>query len=245
MALDDRRRALHHSLRVSTWRGDQRVAVLVPSPERPPPSASAVAQELADLARSGVHRVLTGALHQRELGPFLANGFVEHDRLHLLRHDLSPVPDARPGSVRLRRAWPRDRDRVLDIDRRAFDDFWTLDRRGLDDAVRATPTSRFRVAAPRGGPIEGYAVTGRAQDRGYLQRLAVDPDRHGHGIGRTLVVDALTWLRQGGTRMCLVNTQVANETAYHLYRSLGFVPEPDGLTVLVLDLGTTAFPTGP
>ena len=47
----------------------------------------------------------------------------------------------------------------------------------LDDAIRATPASRYRVAAERGGPISGYAVTGRAADRGYLQRLAVEEHR--------------------------------------------------------------------
>ncbi|MEO6987230.1 MAG: GNAT family N-acetyltransferase, partial [Aquihabitans sp.] len=72
--------------------------------------------------------------------------------------------------------------------------------------------------------------------RGYLQRLAVDPRRHRGGIGRSLVIDALVWLRQTGCRVAVVNTQTINTGAYQLYVSCGFVPEPDGLTVLSLDL---------
>ncbi|QXC59838.1 GNAT family N-acetyltransferase [Aquihabitans sp. G128] len=232
------------ALQVSTWRGDQRIAVLSPAPERPGPGIDTVAAEVHALRLAGFRRVLTGALHQAELGPFLANGFEEHERLHLLRHELLVIPDA-PEAVRLRRGWRRDQPAVLDIDHRAFDAFWALDRRGLDDAVRATPVSRFRVSTDGRGPITGYAVTGRAADRGYLQRLAVDPAHHRAGIGRALVADCLTWLRRSGARAAVVNTQERNAGALALYRDCGFVPEPAGLTVLTLDLGGEPDPSWP
>ncbi|MBX3284004.1 MAG: GNAT family N-acetyltransferase [Actinobacteria bacterium] len=235
MALDDRRLRSPRRFHVSTWRGDRQVAVLSPAPDHAAPVASAIAAELARLHAAGVRRVLTGALHEAELGPFLATGFREHERLHLLRHDLVRIPEARPAE-RLRRARRRDLDAVLDIDARAFDEFWALDRRGLDDAIRATPTARFRVTAALGQPITGYAVTGRAADRGYLQRLAVDPARHRQGIGRLLVADALGWLRRRGARVAMVNTQERNAGALALYRDCGFVEEPTGLLVLVRDL---------
>ena len=44
------------------------------------------------LHAAGIRRVLTGALHEAELGPFLANGFQEHERLHLLARGL-PVAE--------------------------------------------------------------------------------------------------------------------------------------------------------
>ena len=62
---------------------------------------------------------------------------------------------------------------VLEVDGRAFDAFWHIDDEGLDHAIRATPQSRFRVAE-EDERIAGYAVTGRAGEQGYLQRLAVD-----------------------------------------------------------------------
>ena len=216
-------------MQVSSWRGADDAVVLTTVPDRPAPGPADIRDELDALAARGVRRVLTGALHHGELRPFLEAGFTEHERLHLLRHDLLQVPTA-STHVRTRRAWRRDQPDILTIDRRAFDDFWALDRGGLDDAVRATPTSRFRVSVD--GPITGYAITGRAAERGYLQRLAVDPDRHREGIGAALVIDSLRWLRRSGASVAVVNTQESNQGAYELYRAMGFVPEPRGLTVL-------------
>lgn len=236
MAVDDRRRGTAGVLQVSAWRGHEDIAVVTPLAGRPTPGPTRIAEAVESLGSRGVVRVLTGALHPPEVPSFLAAGFTEHERLHLLRHDLLRIPEV-PEPVRHRRARRRDRKAVLDLDRRAFDDFWTLDGAGLTDAVRATPTARFRVAADRRGPLLGYAVTGLASDRGYLQRLAVDPDHRRAGIGVSLVADCLTWLRRRGVSTAVVNTQEGNEAALALYLNTGFVREPHGLTVLALDLG--------
>src|SRR5690349_11652889 len=106
MAIDDRRREDRWALQVAAWRGDHEVAVLSPAPERPGPRSATVAAEVDRLRARGVRRILTGALHQGELGPFLDNGFSEHEQLHLLRHDLIRLPPPLP--VRTRRAHRRD-----------------------------------------------------------------------------------------------------------------------------------------
>lgn len=244
MAIDDRSQRARRPFQVAAWRGNLQIAVLSPTPDRPTPGAAEVSTELAHLRGLGVERVLTGALHQSELAPFLANGFTEHERLHLLRHDLRALPEA-STQVRTRRAWRRDIADVLTIDARAFDDFWALDRRGLEDAVRATPISRFRITRQPGRPVAGYAVTGQASDRGYLQRLAVDPTQHRKGLGRALVADALGWLKRHGARSAMVNTQERNVSALSLYRACGFEEEAAGLTVLRLELGAGPAAAGP
>jgi ribosomal protein S18 acetylase RimI-like enzyme len=214
-------------LRIGPWRGDPEVAYLAPVNGRTA-TVGTVDRCLSIVGDKGYRRVLTAALTRAEQQPFLERGFVPHEWLYLLRHDLA---DLEPMTEhRLRRALPFDHARVLEIDAQAFDAFWRFDRDGLADARRATPTSRFRVADD--GGLVGYAITGRATTQGYLQRLAVDPPHHHRGIGRALVLDALWWAKRRGATSMLVNTQESNVAARSLYERLGFVAEHDGLAVL-------------
>lgn len=221
--------------RVAPWRGDPELAYLAPLPEGPPPSPRFLDQCLQRLAAQGFHSVVTPALAPSEQRPFLVAGFDVHERLHLLAHDMLDLPDAPRGATR--RARRHDRDAVLAVDRAAFSAFWRLDRAGLKDALEAVPSSRFRVApvAPD-RDVTGYAVAGRAARQGYLQRLAVHPDRQGAGLGMALVADALRWMRRHGVSRAVVNTQLDNDRALSLYVRAGFRLQPAGLAVLRRDI---------
>jgi ribosomal protein S18 acetylase RimI-like enzyme len=215
--------------RAGPWRGDRDVAYLSPTADAPAPSAAFVRHCLDDLSARGYRRVVTGALSASESRGFLAAGFEITERLYLLAHDLRQLPDT--PAVALRRGRETDRPAVLDVDQRAFAPFWRLDVHGLAEAVNATPHARFRIAVD-GSAVLGYAVTGRAGRRGYLQRLAVDPVRRRQGVGRALVVDGLRWLRRWRCERVVVNTQLDNGPALSLYERLGFHREPLGLSVL-------------
>ena len=215
--------------RVATWRGDPHLAYLAPIPEGPPPSTDFLSRCVERLASQGFDGVVTPALSPSEQRPFLAVGFETHERLHLLAHDLLDLPPRRPGTTR--RARRRDRRPVLAVDRAAFAPFWRLDGPGLREALRAVPTTRFRVSTRRGLLI-GYAISGRAGRQGYLQRLAVDPSHQGGGVGGALVADALHWMHRRGVGRAVVNTQLGNEPALALYGRLGFRLQPSGLAVL-------------
>lgn len=222
-------------LRVRPWRGGPGVAELTAVP--PGVTVSPGLVELAlDRARDrGYAVVVTPALPRNEWRPYLDHGFTVREGLHLLAHDLLDLPRRATGDGRrLRRVHRRDQARVLAVDHAAFQPFWRLDAEALEDAIRATPSVRFRTDRD----IAGYALTGRAGDRGYLQRLAVHPDAQGSGLGTALVLDGLWWLKRWRVREALVNTQTANTGAVRLYERLGFRRRPDGLAVLELHLGS-------
>ena len=220
--------------RAGPWRGDGRIAYLAPLPQGPLPSVGFLHRCLDTLAARGYTEVLTSALAPAEARSFFAVGFVEHERLRLLSHDLRrlPAPPAGPerppergagaerrperGAAALRRGRQADWARVLEVDASAFDRFWRLDRDGLDEALAATPITRFRVALDPAGAVVGYAVSGRAAAEGYLQRLAVHPSQRRAGLGSALVIDGLRWMRRWKVRRAVVNTQLGNEAALGL-----------------------------
>lgn len=220
-------------LRVGPWRGDHRVAFVAPVGDPIPPTVAMVRHACAVLEGRGFERVLTGALSERERRGFVDAGFEPHEQLHLLVHDLRRIPD--PPPAQLRRPRPGERDTALAIDNAAFPAFWRLDRDGLREAIGATPVARFRVGTGPSGVV-GYAVTGRAGTRGYLQRLAVHPDHNGRGLGAALVIDGLRWLRRRHVEQAVVNTQAENVRALALYERLGFELQPAGLLVLARPL---------
>jgi len=231
--------------RAGPWQGDPRVAYLVPLPGGPAPSVAFVRGAMAELRAQGFSRVVTNAMPPVEQVAFLAAGFEVQERLHLLAHDLDlrdrgrptvTLPPSGDGPAMLahhRRARSTDHPGVLDLDARAFPVFWRLDARGLDDALRATPRTRFRVVTV-GDDVIAYALTGRSGRRGFLQRLAVSPTHRRLGLGRMLVLDALRWW---GAKQAAVNTPTGNDSALRLYEGVGFGREACGLSVLGACLG--------
>jgi len=220
-------------LRVGPWRGDTRTAYVAPLAEGAPAAAEAVRQCCTLLAGRGFRAVITAALGPAESRGFIEAGFEVRERLHLLAHDLHVVPSV--AANELRRGRRTDRGGALDVDARSFDTFWRLDDAGFDEAIAATPSSRFRVAALC-DDIVGYAVSGRAGPRGFLQRLAVDPDHQRRGLGRALALDGLRWMKRRGVDRAMVNTQEHNDGALALYQHLGFRLQPGGLAVLQIAL---------
>ena len=215
-------------LRVGPFRGDERIAYVAPLPDGQPPSTDAVRRCCELLTARGYGEVVTAALGPAESHGFLTAGFEVRERLHLLAHDLVQLPGL--DEAALRRGRRTDRAAALAVDARAFEPFWRLDIDGFEEAMTATPSSRFRVAGD--GRVVGYAIAGRAARRGFLQRLAVDPDAQGRGLGGALVADALRWMKRRGVDRAVVNTQERNTGAVRLYERLGFRIQPGGLAVL-------------
>ncbi|MDQ1436435.1 MAG: hypothetical protein QOK43_64 [Acidimicrobiaceae bacterium] len=222
--------------RTSPWRGDGRIAYLTPVADAPVPSAAFVKRCCDQLQRKGFDQVVTSALAPNEQVGFKAAGFEVAEHLYLLAHDLRSLPASPPAPAVIRRATGGDRPAVLAVDDLAFPPFWQLGEAGLDDALMATPRTRFRVARLADQSVAGYAVTGRSGPRGFLQRLAVRPDQRRRGLAQALVLDGLRWLRRRRVTRAMVNTQLDNQAALALYEGLGFRRESTGLSVLSLGL---------
>jgi ribosomal-protein-alanine N-acetyltransferase len=222
------------------------------------PTAHDVAGWLSVARGRGLRGIRTGALFPRSTEAFLSAGFTEIDSLVLL--DLRLSADV---GVRGSRAGPTGRDAVgrdavgrgafgrgptrrlapsrlseaARVDERAFGRRWSNDAASLDGIRTATPHRRSRMIATRGA-LAGFAISGRAGTRGYLQRIAVDPAEQRQGLGRALVADALTWMRRHRVETALVNTAADNLAATTLYESFGFRRRDAELKVLELTFRT-------
>lgn len=215
-------------VRLGPWRGRADVAHLTVGALHPPTSEN-VARCLGMLRHRGYASVVTNALGPVESLPFVDAGFSVRERLRLLAHDLTVLPHAMRES---RRGRMTDRAAVLALDHRAFPPFWQFDEDGITSALAATASVRYRVITAGSPEPVAYAITGRSTRQGFLQRIAVDPDHQGQGIGRAIVADALRWLRRYRATGALVNTQCDNHAAVALYRSCGFAELPTGLCVM-------------
>lgn len=179
----------------------------------------------------------TPAITHAEATGYAECGFEIISVLRLLTHDLErlrELPRARGATERTRLSRIGS---CVDVDRRAFGAEQSFDRLDLLAALDATSRSRLRVVRMPGhaatrADLAGFAITGRAGPRGYLQRVAVDPALAGRGLGTALVVDALRWCRARGVSKVVVNTGTDNQRALALYRRLGFIDTPLDLLLM-------------
>lgn len=222
------------------------------------PTSHDVAGWLAAARGRGLRGIRTGALFPKSTEAFLSAGFTEIDSLVLLDLRLSAGAGVRGsaagpagrgafgrdafgrgafGRGPTRRLAPSRLSDAARVDERAFGRRWSNDATSLDEIRTATPHQRSRMIATRGA-LAGFAISGRAGTRGYLQRIAVDPAEQRQGLGRALVADALTWMRRHRVGTALVNTAADNLAATTLYESFGFRRRDADLKVLELTFQT-------
>jgi len=226
------------SWRMRQWPNDPTIAQLVLIDHSAGPTADELADAVDHARRRGARAIRTSALFPRAADVVLAAGFERIDTLSLLAADLTSHRvdvGPRPSTYRTTRVRPWQLWEAADVDRDAFGPLWGNDARSLRDIHRATPRHRARQIRVEGS-MAAFVIAGAAGDQGYLQRLAVRSERRREGHGRSLVTDALDWMRASGLGRALVNTGSANHAALSLYERCGFRRLDDVLTVAELRL---------
>ena len=227
--------------RVRKWPSRPDIAHLVLTDHTVAPSRASLDEWTQSLRSEGYTSIRTGALSLSATEPFEQAGFRDIQRLALLRMK-TPLPrvathrtaqphhEMRP--LRSQRAF----DVAARLDHLAFDSGWGLDVDGIEEACRATPVHRIRLAVTATDEPAGYMVTGRNGSAGFIQRLAVDPAYEGQGVATSLLQDGLSWLARRRVTDILVNTHLDNERALSLYQRIGFEQLPENLRVMELSL---------
>lgn len=126
----------------------------------------------------------------------------------------------------------RDEVAWVDTNNRAFAGHpeqggWTVEQLRERMAADWVELDGFLVADDPDGPgLLGSCWTKVHRDRtpelGEIYVISVDPRHHGRGWGRSLTVAGLESLGQRGVSVGMLYTDVTNEAAVSLYRSLGF-----------------------
>jgi mycothiol synthase len=87
----------------------------------------------------------------------------------------------------------------------------------------------FRVATDDAGRIIGSCWTKIHRNSepalGEIYVISVDPEFHGHHVGKRLAIAGLSWLADRGITHGMLYTDADNEAAVHLYRWLGFTED--------------------
>src|SRR5438309_5301359 len=114
-----------HAARIGPWRGDDRSALIAPTGGgRTGASPPFLRWCCGELAKRGISRVVSPALHPDDALVYQEAGFQLLEELHLLSRDLRKLPPARPTGARLRRGRRHDLPTVVRVDNDAFKPFW-------------------------------------------------------------------------------------------------------------------------
>ncbi|MEU3275716.1 GNAT family N-acetyltransferase [Streptomyces antibioticus] len=77
--------------------------------------------------------------------------------------------------------------------------------------------------------LRGYVLATPPYDaQSWILSLGITPELRRQGLGRELMTRILGLLRAKGTHAVWLSVEPGNDSAVALYRSLGFVPEPQG-----------------
>lgn len=112
-------------------------------------------------------------------------------------------------------------DRIMEIDHHAFPWLWRNSRLEFEHYLFTPGVEMWALRDDDGEPVSYAGITSYA-GWGHLDRIAVDPEHQGQGMGDRTVRFAIARLRQLGARRVGLSTQRSNLRSQRLYTRIGF-----------------------
>ncbi|AEW78103.1 ribosomal protein S18-alanine N-acetyltransferase [Aggregatibacter actinomycetemcomitans] len=112
---------------------------------------------------------------------------------------------------------PSDFDRLYLIEQAAHAMPWSLGTLKNNQGERY-----FNLKIGEESRIDGFAICQTVLDEATLFNIALDPQKQGRGLGRRLLTELMTQLKQKGILTLWLEVRESNKKALALYDSLGF-----------------------
>ncbi|MBN6075004.1 ribosomal protein S18-alanine N-acetyltransferase [Aggregatibacter actinomycetemcomitans] len=119
--------------------------------------------------------------------------------------------------IRISPIEPSDFDRLYAIEQAAHAVPWSL------GTLKNNQGERYlNLKIGEESRIDGFAICQTVLDEATLFNIAVDPQQQGLGLGRRLLSELMTQLKQKGVLTLWLEVRESNKKAQALYDSLGF-----------------------
>ncbi|EHK89512.1 ribosomal protein S18-alanine N-acetyltransferase [Aggregatibacter actinomycetemcomitans] len=119
--------------------------------------------------------------------------------------------------IRISPIEPSDFDRLYAIEQAAHAVPWSL------GTLKNNQGERYlNLKIGEESRIDGFAICQTVLDEATLFNIAVDPQQQGLGLGRRLLSELMTQLKQKGVLTLWLEVRESNQKARELYDSLGF-----------------------
>jgi mycothiol synthase len=155
-----------------------------------------------------------------------ANGFavLEHevDMVCLNAGEERAVPIRRDATVRVLTDRAASADALAAVHNRAYAGTPSFVRLAAAELAALFGERALVLVAELKGAIVGFCHVEQGDTESWIESVAVDPSRQGHGIGKALVAAALAAAAKGAGPRVRLSVSDRNAAAYVLYRRLGF-----------------------
>lgn len=120
-----------------------------------------------------------------------------------------------------------EEDKLTEIQNRSFAGTWGYNPNTVEEITYRLGLSQCSpedvVLANDGDRVTGYCWTDITSERkGQIFMLGVDPDYRGRGIGKTVLLAGLSYLKSKGFPVAELTVDSQNKAACALYQSIGF-----------------------